>query len=354
MPGQVAIREVSKNYGAFVALDDVSFDIEPGEFITLLGPSGSGKTTLLNVLAGFTRPNSGSVQLDGKEFLTLPPHRRDVGMVFQSYALFPHMTVMENVAYPLKLRKIGKSERERRATEALSTVQMDHLADRAIQSLSGGQRQRVALARAMVFEPRMMLMDEPLSALDKNLREHMQIELKRLHGMLGTTTVYVTHDQREALTMSDRIAVINNGKLMQLDTPSQLYDFPANRFVAEFMGESSFLPVKVSDGTARLFGNPIVTREPWSGDHDAWLLIRPEKLAWNAPQQGAANRIQGTTREVIYQGDSYLLDIALPEGHSVEVRCNPHTAGIEMPEPGETVSFWIKQSSTILVEDAGQ
>lgn len=350
MPGQVEIRQVRKHYGNFIALDDVSFDIEPGEFITLLGPSGSGKTTLLNVLAGFTRPNSGSVQLDGKEFLTLPPHRRDVGMVFQSYALFPHMTVLENVAYPLKLRKVANPERKRRAIEALATVKMDHLADRTIQALSGGQRQRVALARAMVFEPRMMLMDEPLSALDKNLREHMQIELKRLHGMLGTTTVYVTHDQREALTMSDRIAVINNGKLMQLDTPSQLYDFPANRFVAEFMGESSFLPVKVTDGTARLFGNAIVPRDPLRGDHDAWLLIRPEKLAWSAPEQAQANRIDGTVCEVIYQGDSFLLNIELPEGQSVEVRCNPHTAGIEIPEPGEPVSFWIKQSSTILVE----
>lgn len=351
MRGKVVIRQICKNYNGFVALDNVSFNIEPGEFVTLLGPSGSGKTTLLNVLAGFTRPSSGSVQLDGKEFLTLPPHRRDVGMVFQSYALFPHMSVLENVSYPLKVRKIGKAEQVRRATEALETVKMSHLADRAIQALSGGQKQRVALARAIVFEPRMMLMDEPLSALDKNLREHMQLELKRLHGMLGTTTVYVTHDQREALTMSDRIAVIHNGKLMQIDTPTQLYDFPANRFVAEFMGESSFLPVKVKDGQASLFGNPIKTREEKGGTFEAWLLIRPEKLAWNAPQQGEANRIEGTAREVIYQGDSYLLDIVLPEGHSVQVRCNPHTTGTKIPDPGEPLSFWISQFNTVLVED---
>ncbi len=351
MVGQVKISQVQKSYGSFVALDEVSFDIEEGEFVTLLGPSGSGKTTLLNVLAGFTRPTSGSVQVDGKEFLTLPPHRRDVGMVFQSYALFPHMSVLDNVAYPLKLRKVSKDEQKKRSHKALETVKMDHLADRSIQALSGGQRQRVALARAMVFEPRMMLMDEPLSALDKNLREHMQIELKHLHEMLGTTTVYVTHDQREALTMSDRIAVINHGQLMQLDSPSRLYDFPANRFVAEFIGESSFLPVKVVEGVASLYGNVIATRDEQTGTHDTWLLIRPEKLAWKAPQQGAVNEVQGVVRDVIYQGDSYLLDMELPDGEAIEVRCNPNTAGIDVPERGRPISFWITQANTVLVED---
>ncbi|MBW6417027.1 ABC transporter ATP-binding protein [Celeribacter sp. PS-C1] len=349
MDGQVAIREVQKNYGSFKALDGVSLDIEPGEFVTLLGPSGSGKTTLLNVLAGFTRPDSGSVKMDGVEFLTLPPHKRDLGMVFQSYALFPHMSVLKNVGYPLKLRKVAKGEIDRRARAALDVVKMGHLADRDIGALSGGQRQRVALARAMVFEPKILLMDEPLSALDKNLREHMQIELKRLHDQLGTTTVYVTHDQREALTMSDRIAVINNGTLVQYDTPSRLYDHPVNRFVAEFIGESGFLPVEVREGRLTLFGEPVVSRDPWRGDTRAWMLVRPEKLAWREPE-GPANRVDATVCEAIYQGDSFLLDLVLPDGGTIDVRCNPHTANIAIPSSGDKISFWISRDNTVLVE----
>lgn len=348
MDGQVVIRDVSKSYGAFTALNKVSLDIEPGEFVTLLGPSGSGKTTLLNVLAGFTRPDSGSVKLDGTEFLTLPPHKRDLGMVFQSYALFPHMSVLRNVGYPLRLRKVAKSEIDRRARAALDVVQMGHLADRDIAALSGGQRQRVALARAMVFEPRILLMDEPLSALDKNLREHMQIELKRLHSKLGTTTVYVTHDQREALTMSDRIAVINHGALVQYDTPSRLYDHPVNRFVAEFIGESGFLPLSGSGGSLVLFGRPVVSRDPWQGGRSAWMLVRPEKLAWTEPS-GPANRVDATVREVIYQGDSFLLMLVLPDGETLDVRCNPHSANIAVPQPGDAIPFWITRENTVLV-----
>lgn len=349
--GEVVIRNVCKTFGSFRALDNVGFNIAPGEFVTFLGPSGSGKTTLLNVLAGFIRPDCGSVRVDGEEFLTKPPHRRDVGMVFQSYALFPHMNVLNNVAYPLKLRKAPAAEVARRARHALATVRMDHLADRAVQALSGGQRQRVALARAIVFEPRMLLMDEPLSALDKNLREHMQIELKRLHGTLGTTTVYVTHDQREALTMSDRIAVINNGRLVQLDRPDRVYDHPVNRFVAEFIGQSTFLPVRVRDGMPTLFGRPLRVREPWTGGGHAWLLVRPERLAWKEPCEEGANRIDGTAVDVIYQGDSYLLGMRLPDGSEIEVRCNPHIAGIEVPRQGESVSFWISPTNAVLVGD---
>jgi putative spermidine/putrescine transport system ATP-binding protein len=349
MDGQVAIRDVRKSYGVFTALDNISLDIEPGEFVTLLGPSGSGKTTLLNVLAGFTRPDSGSVKLDGTEFLTLPPHKRELGMVFQSYALFPHMSVLKNVGYPLKLRRIAKAEIDRRARATLDVVKMGHLADRDISALSGGQRQRVALARAMVFEPKILLMDEPLSALDKNLREHMQIELRRLHDQLGTTTVYVTHDQREALTMSDRIAVINNGCLVQYDTPNHLYDHPVNRFVAGFIGESGFLPVKVKDGVATLFGKPIVARDVWHGGSRAWMLVRPEKLAWSEPSV-PANRVNATVRAAIYQGDSFLLDLALPDGETLDVRCNPHSANIDVPRAGTEISFWITQQNTVLVE----
>ena len=204
MQGTIAIRDVYKGYGSFTAIDHVSLDVQAGEFLTLLGPSGSGKTTLLNVLAGFIRPDAGSIKVDGVEFLTRPPHKRDVGMVFQNYALFPHMSVADNVAYPLRLRKVAGAERTRRVKAALEMVQMDHLGERGIHQLSGGQRQRVALARAIVFEPKILLMDEPLSALDKNLREHMQLELKRLHARLGMTTMPTPWTRASALMFTNR------------------------------------------------------------------------------------------------------------------------------------------------------
>jgi putative spermidine/putrescine transport system ATP-binding protein len=248
----ISISGITKTYGKVFALDNVDLEIRKGEFLTLLGPSGSGKTTLLMALAGFTRPDSGSIRFGDEEIILKPPHLRNVGMVFQSYALFPHMSVAANVGFPLKLRKAARSEIDTRVAEALATVQLDGYGERRISQLSGGQKQRVALARAIVFSPRILLMDEPLSALDKKLREHMQIELRHLHEKLGMTTVYVTHDQREALTMSDRIAVINHGRLMQLDTPREIYDRPANRFVADFLGESTFLPLEQTRQIAEL------------------------------------------------------------------------------------------------------
>ncbi|MEM1053559.1 MAG: ABC transporter ATP-binding protein, partial [Pseudomonadota bacterium] len=214
----ISVSSVTKTYGPVQALDDVSLEVKSGEFLTLLGPSGSGKTTLLMVLAGFTRPDRGSLKFGDTEMIRKPPHLRDLGMVFQNYALFPHMTVAGNVGYPLKLRKVAKDEMDDRVERALETVQLGGYGERRIDQLSGGQKQRVALARAIVFEPRILLMDEPLSALDKKLRDRMQIELRQLHEKLGMTTVYVTHDQREALTMSDRIAVVNFGRIMQLAT----------------------------------------------------------------------------------------------------------------------------------------
>ena len=212
----ISVTDLTKTYGDIFALNSVSIDVKAGEFLTLLGPSGSGKTTLLMAIAGFNRPDSGRICFGDDDVTVLPPHKRGVGMVFQSYALFPHMSVFENVAFPLKLRKISADEKNRRVTEALKTVQLSDFSERGIDQLSGGQRQRVALARAFVFGPKILLMDEPLSALDKKLREEMQIELKQLHRQLGVTTVYVTHDQREALTMSDRIAVINDGEQRRL------------------------------------------------------------------------------------------------------------------------------------------
>ena len=236
----ISVTELTKTYGKVFALNRVSIDVKAGEFLTLLGPSGSGKTTLLMAIAGFNRPDSGRICFGDDDVTVLPPHKRGVGMVFQNYALFPHMSVFENVAFPLKLRKIPADEKRQRVTEALQTVQLSDFAERGIDQLSGGQRQRVALARAFVFGPKLLLMDEPLSALDKKLREEMQIELKQLHRQLGVTTVYVTHDQREALTMSDRIAIIDHGELAQIGTPREIYNAPANHFVASFIGDLRF------------------------------------------------------------------------------------------------------------------
>src|SRR5437868_13794997 len=273
----ISMRQVTKKYGNVFALDHVDLDIRSGEFLTLLGPSGSGKTTLLTVLAGFTRPDHGSLKFGDAEMITTPPHKRGVGMVFQNYALFPHMSVAENVAFALRLRGVARSESAERVEKALDMVRLGGFGARGIDQLSGGQRQRVALARAMVFEPRIMLMDEPLSALDKQLREHMQIELRQLHEQLGMTTVYVTHDQREALTMSDRVAVINHGRIMQLDAPRRLYERPANRFIAEFIGESTFLPVEMAHGAVTYAGQPIKVAGDPAPQGRYLLMLRPER-----------------------------------------------------------------------------
>ncbi len=351
MTAAVSLQKVSRHFGAVRAMDEVDLEIVPGEFFAMLGPSGSGKTTCLRVIAGFEQPTSGHLEILGETAEGVPPYRRNVNTVFQDYALFPHLNVLDNVAYSLMLRKVPKAAIASRVQTALETVQMAHLADRPITALSGGQRQRVALARAIVFEPNLLLMDEPLSALDKNLREHMQIELKRLHDKLGTTTVYVTHDQREALTMSDRIAVVNRGHIVQCDTPSRLYDHPVNRFVAEFIGESSFLPVDVSGNAPSLFGRALTLRESWRGQGAPLLLVRPEKLAWREPE-GEANRVDATATEVIYQGDSYFLNLELPGKSQIALRYNPHAAGGRIPEPGQGVTFWLAAANTILIEDA--
>ena len=231
--------------GPVVAVDSVSLDIAPGEFLTLLGPSGSGKTTTLMMLAGFEIPSDGEIYVDDTAIAAIPPYKRNIGMVFQNYALFPHMTVGENIAFPLKMRGLSKSEIARMSKEALELVKLPGYEGRYPRQLSGGQQQRIAVARALVFNPRVLLMDEPLGALDKQLRESLQLEIKSLHDQLGVTIVYVTHDQQEALVMSDRIAVMNNGRIEQIGSPVALYDQPQSRFVASFIGESNFLSGRV-------------------------------------------------------------------------------------------------------------
>jgi putative spermidine/putrescine transport system ATP-binding protein len=350
----ITIRQLTKRYGETHALDRIDLDIRSGEFLTLLGPSGSGKTTLLTVLAGFTRPDGGSLKFGETEVVTTPPHRRDVGMVFQNYALFPHMTVAGNVGFPLRLRGVKRDEAARRIERALEMVRLGGYGGRGVDQLSGGQRQRVALARAMVFEPRIMLMDEPLSALDKQLREHMQIELRQLHEKLGMTTVYVTHDQREALTMSDRIAVIDGGRIMQLDAPRAIYERPANRFVAEFIGESTFVPVQVEGGAVAFGGRRLETAsaEP---DGPRLLMLRPERLRVLPPALGhldGMNLLDARLVASVYQGESSLLQAVLADGTRVGVRCtsldDPALAGLA---PGSQITLGLAPHDTVLLPE---
>ena len=351
----ITVRNVTKTYGAVHALDNVSLDVKSGEFLTLLGPSGSGKTTLLMVLAGFTRPDTGSLKFGEAEVIRTAPHLRDVGMVFQNYALFPHMTVAGNVGYPLRLRRVPKPEAAARIERALETVQLGGYGERRIDQLSGGQKQRVALARSIVFEPRILLMDEPLSALDKKLRDRMQIELRHLHEKLGMTTVYVTHDQREALTMSDRIAVVNHGKIMQLATPQQLYDLPANRFVADFIGDSTFIPVTRS-GDQVVYGDTALEYTGALPDTATLvLMVRPERL--RLVPQGAtegSNLFQGTASEVVYQGDSYLMYATLADGTEISLRGAIRGGTVSnLPKVGDPVTLALDPADTVLI-DGGQ
>lgn len=362
----IRVSGLTKKYGQLYALDSVDLDIKSGEFLTLLGPSGSGKTTLLMAIAGFNRPDAGSIRFAEQEMILQPPHRREVGMVFQSYALFPHMTVAENIAFPLKLRKVPADERASRVEEALHTVQLDGLGDRNIDQLSGGQRQRVALARAFVFRPRILLMDEPLSALDKKLRERMQIELKQLHRQLGVTTVYVTHDQREALTMSDRIAVINHGRLVQVDTPENIYNAPANAFVADFIGESTLLPLTQHSDENLYYDDTLIAGKPaLEGTH--WsLVIRPERLlvldtAESQPMvNGAAFDgivFEGIIKESVFQGESAFLIVTIGSeqsagqpGTDVAVRFSTGTAAnMERLSADQPVTLGLHRQDVIVI-----
>ena len=309
-PEFVKFDKVDKSYdGKVLVVKDLQLDIAEGEFITMLGPSGSGKTTCLMMLAGFETPTNGEILLDGNIISNIPPHKRGIGMVFQNYALFPHMTVYENLAFPLRVRKIEKSEIDKKVDKALSMVSLTGFETRMPAQLSGGQQQRVAVARALVFDPAVVLMDEPLGALDKNLRESMQYEIKHIHESIGVTVVYVTHDQGEALTMSNRIAVFNDGKVQQLSSPDKLYEEPVNSFVAEFIGENNTFQGEVSDISngkckvklkeGEIVANPINVKS--TGDKTT-VSIRPERALIN-PSQKMDNNHKGKIEEVIYHGD---------------------------------------------------
>ena len=299
----IAFRAVEKRYGAVTALTDFSLDVAAGEFITLLGPSGSGKTTALNVLAGFIEPSGGDVEIGGVSISRLPTEKRNVGMVFQSYSLFPHMNVRDNVAFPLRMRGVAAAERRSRADVALAMVRLDGYGDRQPHELSGGQRQRVAFARAVVFEPKVLLMDEPLGALDLKLREAMQDEIRQVQRRIGCTVIYVTHDQGEALAMSDRIVVMSNGRIEQVGTPAEIYDRPVNAFVAEFVGETNLLPARMLDGALRL-GDTSQAHRPPPGIPVDWMgriALRPEYIQ-RCAGSGRGAAVLCEIRDVAFHG----------------------------------------------------
>ena len=275
----LSIRGVSKSYGATLALKDVDLELPGGKLICFLGPSGCGKTTLLRIIAGLESVSSGSVRLGANDLTNVPTHKRNVGMVFQSFALFPHLSVAENVAYGLRIRGVGKPERLRRADELLALVQMEGLGSRGIAQLSGGQRQRVAMARALALDPDLFLLDEPLSALDAKLREAMQVELRRLQRQVGITTIIVTHDQEEAMTMADLVVVMGNNRVQQVGTPLEVYRRPVNRFVADFIGSNNFLPATIAGaGAVTVLGQQLSMRVPEGATGEVTLSVRPEDV----------------------------------------------------------------------------
>ena len=338
----VTFRGVQKTYdGTSLVVRDLNLDIQRGEFLSLLGPSGSGKTTTLMMLAGFESPTAGEICLDGQPITRTPPHKRNYGMVFQNYALFPPMTGAENIAYPLHVRKLPRAELEAKVKRALEMVQMDTMGMRYPAQMSGGQQQRVALARALVFDPQLVLMDEPLGALDKQLREHMQIELKALHRRLGVTFVYVTHDQAEALTMSDRVAVFNDGRIQQIDRVDRLYETPVNRFVANFVGDNAVLQAKVHATNGDTCDVVLPSGERLQGINvnragvgDAvQCSVRPERI--ELAEAARPNTVSGTVMDIIYFGDHLRLRCKLPSEAEVMVKLAlGHSA---VPTPGHRV-----------------
>lgn len=335
----IAVRGVVKKYGNFYAADRISLDIEPGEFITLLGPSGSGKTTLLNLLAGFQTLDDGEILVDGKPVHDVPTHKRGFGMVFQSYALFPNMTVTQNVAFPLRMAGVDRPMTERRVAETLEIMRLSEHAKKSPSEMSGGQQQRVAIARAIVMRPKVVLMDEPLSALDRRLRESIQIEIRDLHQTIGSTVLFVTHDQGEALTMSDRIAVLDAGRIVQIGRPVDIYRRPSNRFVASFVGESNLLEVDIQQKqgatlTVKSRGGYVFnaeSRNPIALGR-ATVLVRPERiLISNEP---TANSTSVIVTSAIFLGEILRVEARMEGGDSLLIRCSD-TANRPLPAVGD-------------------
>ncbi|HEX2267024.1 MAG TPA: ABC transporter ATP-binding protein, partial [Actinomycetota bacterium] len=351
----VALDRLSKAFGSVVAVDDVSLQVGAGEFYSLLGPSGCGKTTTLRLIAGFERPDKGRISIGGRDVTAVPPHRRNVNTVFQNYALFPHLTVEENVAYGLKQKNVPKHELQERLTQALATVRLTELRTRKPRELSGGQQQRVALARALVNEPTVLLLDEPLAALDQKLRKAMQQELKKLQERVGISFLYVTHDQEEALTLSDRLAVMSDGRILQEGTPDQIYERPTSRFVADFIGQSNFFSgtVKRTDeGHVVVDASGLILRcspTPWSRPGTSVLVsIRPEKIRPASPNAMTAddrvNVVTGRLARRTYLGDLVRYQVELPGGVELMVQ--------RQNERGDPASAWVVGSDVDIAWDA--
>jgi putative spermidine/putrescine transport system ATP-binding protein len=360
LPGaSIELTDVSKSFGSVKAVRDVNLTIEPGEFVTLLGPSGSGKTTTLNVISGFDRPTSGTLKVDGRDLTGVPTHKRGMGMVFQQYALFPHMSVLDNVMFPLKQRKIDKQSATKKARDALAAVELGDYGARKPSELSGGQQQRVALARAIVYEPRVLLMDEPLGALDKKLRESLQLEIKRLHKEVGSTFVFVTHDQEEALALSDRIAVFNDGAIEQIGTAEDLYERPASLFVARFLGESSTFAGECSSAgdvtTVSLAGQTVSAHGRLvDGGSRGAVIVRPERIVLRSTGDDVPsgwNAVPASVTEQVYLGMGRLLVLHRRDGDRVTVR---EPAGRWSPaRVGEdVVATWRPEDGVLLSDDA--
>jgi spermidine/putrescine ABC transporter ATP-binding subunit len=325
---KVSLKNLVKRFNEVVAVDQVTLEVYTGEFLTLLGPSGSGKTTTLMMIAGFEFPTEGEIFVEGKDILDVPPSKRNIGMVFQNYALFPHMTVYENIAFPLKMRRFTRTEISKRVEAALEKVKLPGFERRYPKQLSGGQQQRIALARALVFDPPLLLMDEPLGALDKKLREYMQLEIKSLQRDLKITTIYVTHDQGEALTMSNRIAVFNEGRIEQVGTPEEVYDQPANKFVADFIGETNFLEGNVthvaeSGCRFRSLGGSeflLITKKNLAIGEKILVALRPEKIVVLKEKVQGFNHLEGFVEEVIYVGETRRYRVRLNDKESLYVK----------------------------------
>jgi len=355
----VSLRNLNKHYGDFTAVDNINLDIKDGEFLTFLGSSGSGKSTTLSMLAGFETPSSGEILVDGQSLVNVPPHKRDIGMVFQRYSLFPHLSVRDNIGFPLDIRKMPRAERERRVDAMLKLVQLDTFAHRRPAQLSGGQQQRVAIARALVYEPRILLMDEPLGALDKKLREDLQDELRQLHRRLGITIVYVTHDQEEAMRLSQRIAIFSHGRIVGLGSGYDLYQNPPNAFVASFLGNSNFLRLKARGNAVASFENqPLAIRltANLTQDQDVLLMVRPEKAqalslqqAEQEPLAAGWNQIRARVSEVLFLGESQTCSVVTDGGTALTVKALS-AAGMPL-KPGDAVCVrWATADACVYTE----
>ena len=355
---EVGIHDVWRRYGSVTEVGGVSLTVGAGEFVSLLGPSGSGKTTLLMMLAGFEEPDQGRLTVGERDITRVAPNKRDIAMVFQRYALFPHMTVADNIAFPLRMRRIGRAERDEKVRRALEMVKLDAHAERKPAELSGGQQQRVALARAIVFEPPVILMDEPLGALDKKLRQHMQLELRQLQQRLGATVIYVTHDQEEALTMSDRVAVMNGGSLAQLGRPRELYDRPADAFVADFIGEMNLLPGQVDSTTGETCGVrctsglALATGTGLTPGARVRLAVRPEHVELARDDAGDAPGLRGEVTQSVFNGANTAVQVELRVGDTLRVDVGARSE-LALLQPGTPVIARWPAGSAIVFPESG-